>query len=705
MVSALVSTYDAQVVRLIHGDTNPDGPGFKELAVPTPIDGTYPGREQHLARGSYVLVEDHANELAFKTALELRTWLYPSAPTVGAQGILTRWDAATQAGYALILGQNGALTLWVGDGTRTREYSMTTPLLPFTWYDVQATLDGSAGVVEIRQEPLKPWPLGLTGETTTHALVFPPSTVRVPFLMGAWHRSTKLRWHDTAGHLNGKLDHPRVSSDGVVVADWDGSLRPESRDVLDVSGNSLHGKAVNMPMRAVTGHNYSGRETDFRTVPEEYGAIFFHDDDLEDARWLPDFELTVPDEMPSGVYAARLRSGETEDYIPFFVRPRRGTSTAKIAFLAPTYSYLAYGNEHISYHNPGSPVDHNIDDYLQKEDFFVTANHLLSLYDHHTDGTGNCYASRLRPLVVNFRPKYIAPLLKSPHQFNADLHLIDWLEVMGYKYDVLTDEDLHEEGISLIRPYRVVLTGSHHEYWTGRMIDSIEEYLDTGGRLMYLSGNGFYWPIGVDPSRPHIIEVRRGQNGTGTWRSSPGENHLSTTGEPGGLWRDRLRYPQKLVGVGMAAAGYDAALPYMREPGSFDPRVSFIFRDVPADGPIGEEGLVLNGAAGLELDRVDYRLGSPPHTLILATARGFSRSYQRAVEEVETTDDKQGGPDSPYVRADLAFFETPNDGAVFSTGSITWCGSLSSKNYGSSVSQITRNVLDAFAKDGPLPSD
>jgi N,N-dimethylformamidase len=44
-------------------------------------------------------------------------------------------------------------------------------------------------------------------------------------------------------------------------------------------------------------------------------------------------------------------------------------------------------------------------------------------------------------------------------------------------------------------------------------------------------------------------------------------------------------------------------------------------------------------------------------------------------------------------------FEGPNDGAVFSVGSITCCGCLSHNGYRNNVSQITENVLRAFAAD------
>ena len=40
----------------------------------------------------------------------------------------------------------------------------------------------------------------------------------------------------------------------------------------------------------------------------------------------------------------------------------------------------------------------------------------------------------------------------------------------------------------------------------------------------------------------------------------------------------------------------------------------------------------------------------------------------------------------------MVFFETPNDGAVFAVGSITWFGSLSYNTYDNPVSRITDNV-------------
>ena len=224
-----------------------------------------------------------------------------------------------------------------------------------------------------------------------------------------------------------------------------------------------------------------------------------------------------------------------------------------------------------------------------------------------------------------------------------------------------------------------------------------------GGRLMYMGGNGFYWITSLD-STGRFIEVRR-EHGTEHWQGAPGETYHATTGEFGGLWRFRGRAPQRLVGVGFTAQGFDRNSPFRRTPGSFDPRAAFIFEGLDENALIGEHpSLVLEvGAAGSELDRVDYAQGSPTHTLILATSFGHSDSYQHVVEEVNTSDSRQGGTENVLVKADMAYLEYPNGGAVFSTSSIAWSGSLSYNGYDNDVSRITENVLRRFAADEPIP--
>ena len=78
----------------------------------------------------------------------------------------------------------------------------------------------------------------------------------------------------------------------------------------------------------------------------------------------------------------------------------------------------------------------------------------------------------LRP-ILNMRPKFRYRTLGAPARFPADLYQVDWLEQKGIEVDYLTDHDLLAEGADLLRPYTVVVSSSHHEYWTAGMLDAL----------------------------------------------------------------------------------------------------------------------------------------------------------------------------------------------------------------------------------------
>ena len=192
---------------------------------------------------------------------------------------------------------------------------------------------------------------------------------------------------------------------------------------------------------------------------------------------------------------------------------------------------------------------------------------------------------------------------------------MDWLTVKGYPFDVVTDDDLHFQRSEVLRPYKVLITGAHPEYWTSQMLEGLDGFLEAGGCVMYLGGNGLYWVTSLHSECP-VIEVRRSV-GTGLSRANEGEYYHSTTGEQGGIWRARGQAPQKRVGVGFSAQGGAPGSPYRRQLGSFDPRARFIFEGIGDDEVIGNFGLNTGAAAGFEIDRLDYRMGTPIDTLSL----------------------------------------------------------------------------------------
>jgi N,N-dimethylformamidase len=718
MVSSARERYRADLVRLIHGDTNPAGPGFKERTVPSVIDGEYSGREQAIHPGSYVVVADHP-ALRLTGSFTVAAWIWPTRPG-GWQVVLTKRSDEQDSGFGLVLDEQGSLTLRAGDGaTGSFEVAAGVPVREREWYRVGAAYDAELGRVEVIQEPLSVWPGDPTGVVVEHRVKAGMSVATsAPLIIGAVSRDGGDGVASVAAHFNGKIEAPRIYGRALnlrelavgraedagdvaeaLVAAWDLAGDFASGWIREKGPHHLDGRLVNLPSRAVTGHGWTGRDRNPSMARDEYGAIHFHEDDLEDAGWEADFALTVPDDLPSGVYAARLRAGNGEDHVPFFVRPPLGRPTASVAVLFPTLTYLAYANEQGTQNEYAAqlatPRENPAVD--ARELAYLRANKLLSLYDFHADGSGACYSSRLRP-ILNLRPKARMRHIDAPHGFAADLYLVDWLEHEGIAFDAITDEDLHRDGRALLDAYKVVMTGSHPEYWTEQMLEALEAYLGAGGRLMYLGGNGFYWVTSIDPERPHAIEVRR-WGGTGAWKAEPGEYHHATTGELGGLWRNRGRAPQKLVGVGFTAQGFDVARPYRRQPDSFGPRVAWIFEGTGEDELIGDcPNLILgHGAAGHEVDRADRGLGTPAHTLVLATATGFSDGYQAVVEEILMADSRQGGTVNRRVRADMTYLEYPNGGAVFSVGSIAWCGALSANGYVNTVARVTGNVLRRFA--------
>jgi N,N-dimethylformamidase len=325
----------------------------------------------------------------------------------------------------------------------------------------------------------------------------------------------------------------------------------------------------------------------------------------------------------------------------------------------------------------------------------------LSLYDMHGDGRGVQYSTWRRPLI-NLQPSYQHEM-GSVWQFPADLHLISWLDQQGLDFDVATDHDVVEQGEALLSRYSVVVTGSHPEYYSSGMIDAWEGFLAAGGRGMYLGGNGMYWVATPVPGKPHVIEVRRGEAGDQAWRGRPGELHHSSTGEKGGLWRFRGRAPQKVWGTGYTSHTLANSTYYEPMPDAADPRVAWIMAGLAGDSRIGGFGLVNGGAAGIEVDRYDRALGTPPHTLLLASSVGHDGNAMLVPEELFFAHPAGNGEESMLVRADITYFTTPHGGGMFATSSMSWLASLQHDGGDNNVSRLTSNVLRRFADPTPLP--
>ena len=88
---------------------------------------------------------------------------------------------------------------------------------------------------------------------------------------------------------------------------------------------------------------------------------------------------------------------------------------------------------------------------------------------------------------------------------------------------------------------------------------------------------------------------------------------------------------------------------------------------------------------------------------MVASSEGHSNAFQLVNEEMNVSFAGSDGRFSSAVRADMVFFEHPGGGAVFSTGSISYVGSLAHAGYKNNIARLTRNVLRRFLDPAPFP--
>ena len=706
--STACNPYQVRLVKVICGDPNPDGPGIKEHDLSAVFAGRYASRIQAVSLGSYARVPD-APPLHRHNSVTMAATIWPTTPQKDLQGVIAKHDPMTGTGFALGIDTMGAVALVGAGAGKVQQVSVGKPLRERAWYHVWGSYDAGRQTLSVGQIPLQTaFRVDDAGAASSCLDGSPSLKASSDLLFGA------LGGLPVTGHFNGKIERPMVigralddAGIGTVLASdrptdvvglWDFSQAVSSRRVVDLGPHGLHGELVNLPARGMTGSNWTGAEMCWRHAPEQYGAIHFHEDDIYDCGWETDFSFTVPADFKSGVYAMRLTGGTVSDMIPFFVRPRPGHPQTDACVLIPTFTYTVYANFARGVTN---------DAYRERVAAWGARpwtadehrDYGLSTYNYHLDGSGICYASYLRPLITMRSGclSYLDPRGSGLRHFPADTHLIDWLDAMGHEVDIITDHDLHAEGIELIAPYKVVMTASHPEYHTRDTLDALSAYTRRGGRLMYLGGNGFYWRVALNPAWPGAVEIRRAEGGIRTWAAEPGEYFNSFDGHFGGLWRRNGRPPQQLTGVGFTSQGIFEGACYRRRPESRDPRVAWMFDGVEGE-ILGDFGLSGGGAAGFELDRADARLGTPPNALVVARSErhkpeNFILVHEERLNKAATW---PGEPAEQLIRADMVYFETPHGGAVFSVGSITFCGSLFHNRYDNNISRLIDNVLTRF---------
>lgn len=616
-------------------------------------------------------------------------WVCPTRKTPGRSAIM-----AFEGDHAdVVLGTDETGRFQVRQGGQARA-TLSRPLQRGQWTCVVCTLDGAEVTV------FESFPAGANQTASGQLDAFEEfRTIRFAAARGE---------NGTIDHYDGRLESPVIALTDTTelasallagragarrlgaarLADWDLAKGIDGQRIIDVGPERCDGHLVNRPTRAVTGAFWDGSDFDWTKAPDHYAAIHFHSDDLDDCCWPDDIVLDIPSNWRPGLYLAEVSNADGYDRIPFVVRAQG--AKPRLAVLLPTFTYLSYANAQTAMRGP----DFGVADYPGERTLAAHPGVGRSQYDLHTDRSPSMFASPRRPLLsVRFGLR--------PWGLPVDAALLGFLEHLGQDYDLLTDADLHREGLRALQDYSCVITGNHPEYHSTEMLDAIEAFTHRGGRLMYLGGNGFYWRVSVCPE-VGTLELRRAENGTRAWTAAPGEAYHAMDGGYGGLWRRLGRAPNRLVDIGFAAQGdFDISGHYVIREGVRDGLAGFCLDGV--EGPaFGDFGWLGQGAAGQEIDRADPALGTSPDTIILASSTGHTPAMMRTIEEMLSTVPPF---DDPKARSDVTFRALRGGGAVFSAGSMTWIAALDHNGFQNDVARITGNVIRRFLDPAPLTEE
>lgn len=710
-------TYSARMARVICGDPNPQGPGYREIPVDWELEGDHEGTEQLVAKGSWIDVPRlDLGQVNGRIAFAATIW--PTLTSAGDQSALN-WSG-DGVSLTLGIGISGAFCEFSGSQGTIR-LETHTPLTERSWYDIGCIFDRVEGTIEIGQAPRRPR-LDRKEDNQCRR----PAEGLSHSGIGSAAIAAERSQGGVGRHFNGKIERPRIlagnaglasilaeQSSGVatahaaLIAEWDLSREISTDAAEDIGPTRAHGRCVNLPSRGMTGSRWTSALHRWTEAPQQWAAIHFHDDDIGDANWECSLRFVVPGDWKSGVYALHIEKGEAKDNIVFYVRAAVAGSQAKVAFLAPTLSYTVYSQ----YQKKGRQAliaERTLEWGALPQAPDGHPEYGVSPYNFHSDGSGVMMSTMRRPLIDK-RVNQINLIDPSEggsgvYWVTADSYVTDLLTRSDIDFEVITDHDVHAEGVELLSKYNVVLTGQHPEYHTTETLDALGGYLENGGRFMYLGGNGFYWKVVPHSDGPWALELRRAEGGIRLWETLPGESYHAFDGSYGGLWRRLGRPPQALVGVGFSTQGEYIGYPYTFLDGILDPRVAFmregIIEEAKPGGLLGDRGLMGGGAAGHELDRADSRLGTPAHAIIVGRAVVDDPTYQPVNEE--RFDHGWPGTREDIIRSDLTFFETPMGGAVFSVGSMNFIGALPIDAYKNVAARLIINIVRRFADPAPL---
>ncbi len=142
----------SKIVRLVHGDENPLGPGFIENEVESNFPECLEVARQFAQKGSFAKVKDAQNILSFKESFTIYTFVRPSHLNGKRQSILGKWNIHSNQGYGLGINPDGHFEFWIGNGNSLDKITSEIEILEKTWYFLCVTYNHKNNKVDLIQK-------------------------------------------------------------------------------------------------------------------------------------------------------------------------------------------------------------------------------------------------------------------------------------------------------------------------------------------------------------------------------------------------------------------------------------------------------------------------------------------------------------------------------------------------------------------------
>lgn len=217
--------------------------------------------------------------------------------------------------------------------------------------------------------------------------------------------------------------------------------------------------------------------------------------------WPVGLTVEIPDDWPSGFYIVTVRAdagAEVWEREHFFVVRSPRDRRAEMALVLTTSTMLAYNDWGGANHYRGLGDDPHVEGASPRVSFLRPVARGMIRKPAGAPREANPLS-----LPMHAPPRY--PAYEWARLFGYSRHHADafwatyerpfalWAEREGYRFDMLTQQDLHHDADALTR-YRCAVVVGHDEYWSWEMRDTVDAFVDAGGNLCRLGGN-FYWQV------------------------------------------------------------------------------------------------------------------------------------------------------------------------------------------------------------------